>query len=73
MKTRRLSQGVVEAYNDQVRIRLHPPLAQKNARVTFFILKPNGYYRDKISLEVQWPVSIKDVVKTYYAFAAKVG
>jgi hypothetical protein len=64
---------MIEAYNDRVRIRLHPRPACPTARITFFLLKSNGYYYHKTVMEVQQPVTIQDIVKLYHALAAKVG
>ncbi|PSR11986.1 MAG: hypothetical protein DA408_18005 [Bacteroidetes bacterium] len=72
MKTRRLSQGRIEVYNDRVRIRLQPRPACPTARVTFFLLKSNGYHYSKTVLEIQQPVTIQDIVKLYHALEEKV-
>lgn len=68
MKTRRLSHGRIEAYNDQVRIRLEPLLGKEISLVTIFRLKPNGFYAARRRFEVQQPISIQEVVELYGGF-----
>jgi hypothetical protein len=66
MKTRTLSQGrIVEAYNKQLRIRLHRPPDQSVAIVTIFHLKPNGYYYRKTAIRLQQPVNLRELIETY--------
>lgn len=69
MKTRKLSRGMVEAYNDRLRIRLQPSTDPTIALVIISKLKPNGYTKDRRVIQVSQPVTIKNLIKVYGAFA----
>ena len=65
MKTRRLSRGRIEAYNNQIRIRLEALPGRDISRVTIYRLKPNRFYAARRQFEVQQPISIHEVVELY--------
>lgn len=66
IKTRTLSRGsIVEAYNKQLRIRLHRLPDQSVTIVTIFHLKPNGYYYRKTAIRLQQPVNLQELIEAY--------
>lgn len=69
MKTRKLSRGMVEAYNERLRIRLQPSTDPTIALVTIFQLKPNGYTRARRVIQVSQPITIEELMQVYGAFA----
>ncbi|MGH1437087.1 MAG: hypothetical protein ACRBG0_21795 [Lewinella sp.] len=69
MKTRKLSRGMVEAYNERLRIRLQPSSDPAMALVTIFELKPNGYTKARRVLHVSQPITIEQLIAVYGAFA----
>ena len=63
MKTRRLSQGMVEAYNSRLRIRLKPLPDADYALVIIYSLKQNKFYRSRTILKVERGLTIEQVVE----------
>ena len=62
MKTRRLSQGMIEAYNNRFRIRLKPLPGAEHALVIVYHLKENGFYRNRTVLKVERSITIDQLV-----------
>jgi hypothetical protein len=69
MKTRKLSRGVVEAYNKRLRIRLQPSSDPTKALVIISQLKPNGYTKARDILHVSQPITMEQLIEVYGAFA----
>ena len=62
LQFRQLSPWLTEAYNAKLRIRLEWLPAENASRVTVFVLKPNGFYRDKATMRVERPITIQEAV-----------
>lgn len=63
MKTRRLTQGMVEAYNSRLRIRLKPLPDADYALVIIYSLKENKFYHSRTILKVDSGLSIDQVIE----------
>ncbi len=70
MKTRRLSQGMIEAYNSKLRIRLKPLQGSETALVIIYQLKPNGFHFSRTSIPVKLPITIEEIIETYESLEA---
>ena len=53
MKTRRLSHGMVEAYNSKFRIRFKPQPGAEHALVIIYHLKENRFHYNRTELKVE--------------------
>jgi hypothetical protein len=69
MKTRKLSRGMVEAYNERLRIRLQPSSDPAKALVIISQLKANGYTKARQVLQVSQPITLEQLIEVYSAFA----
>ncbi|WP_367392975.1 hypothetical protein [Lewinella sp. LCG006] len=69
MKIRKLSGGMVEAYNERLRIRLQPLSDPTTALVIISQLKPNGYTRARNVLRVAQPITLEQLMEVYGDFA----
>ena len=65
MKTRRLSQGMVEAYNDRLRIRLKPLPGADYALVIIYELKRNKFYRSRTEIKVDSKLTLDHIIQIY--------
>lgn len=63
MKTRRLSQGMIEAYNKRLRVRFKPQPGADHALIVVYHLKENGFYRDRTELKVENGLTINQLVE----------
>lgn len=63
MKTRRLSQGMIEAYNNRFRIRLKPLPGAEHALVIIYHLKENGFYRSRTEFKVENGITIAQLIE----------
>lgn len=72
MKTRRLSQGMVEAYNNRLRIRLKPLPNADYALVIIYSLKQNKFYRSRTILKVERGLTIDQVIELCEAMQAEI-
>lgn len=68
MKTRKLSRGMVEAYNERLRIRLQPSTDPTIALVIISQLKPNGYTKARRVIQVSQPITIEELKQVGDAF-----
>ena len=62
MKTRRLSQGMIEAYNSRYRIRLKQQPGMGFSLVIIYHLKENKFYRARTILRLQEGITINEII-----------
>ncbi len=72
MKTRKLSRGMVEAYNERLRIRLQPSSDPTKAVVIISQLKPNGYTKARQVLQVSQPITLEQLIDVSDTFVKAV-
>lgn len=63
MKTRRLSQGMVEAYNSKYRIRLKPQPEADHDLVIIYHLKENRFYYNRTVLKVDNSLTMEQLLE----------
>ena len=63
MKTRRLSQGMIETYNNRFRIRLKPLPGADHDLVVIYHLKENKFYRDRTVMKVENGITMAQLVE----------
>lgn len=68
MRILRRANGVFECQTKELRLRLKPIMDTQKATLIIHHLKPNGYIKNKIAVEVDSPSKKAEVSKLFQSF-----